>query len=398
MVKFPWTLEEAEARDFRISQRDGLTLITAGRNKVKWDYDPANPLADDSELVWRSALLNEDMEAVSLGFPKFPNHGEWGWEKYNDQITDAIADGSALLTAKEDGTLIIRSVYQGNVIWRTRNSFELGPFEKPVMEIVAANPNLSDLDLWPDSGHMLFEYVSPANQIVLQYDKPDLVLLAIRVGHIPYQNTYQSEDYWLGIGITPIRTMKMSASDPIGLQKEITELELAGLWDCEGLVVRTPNGIMAKIKGSEYLNTFRMRYFFKYNDFAALCISNNVTELSHAKEVCVANGVDWEALTCAEAWWEIYRTRQMDLEGDIIWVEDAVGQWLSSNPEGLRRDFAEWLKNSSPNQRCTVLAFALISNKPEKLKHTIDKARDRAIFAPVSVEYKNQWFSLQEEA
>ena len=397
MQHFPWSVEEAKSRGFRVRQQDGLTLITPDLKKAKWQFNPDDPYANDSELVWRSALLDENMDAVSLGFPKFPNWSEFGWDDYNWYISESIRDGTALLTAKEDGTLIIRSVHNGKVIWRTRNSFDLGPFHDPVMALVKQNHYLSEPELWGDC-HMLFEYVAPTNQIVVAYDRPRLVLLAIRDDHemIPY--SYSVEDAFVEFGIEPIRIMQMSARDPIGLHREIDELEQVGLWDCEGLVVRTPDGLMSKIKGSEYLNVFRMKYMFKYGDFAALCLANGVTDFSEAKEICIANGVDWEVLTCAEEWFNAYSTRQSSITDAAIWAQDNVKTWQLANPNGIKRDFAAWVKNNAHNQAEQILAFVAFDDNPVKWQKTLAGLKDRAIFAPVTIEYRNPWFSLQEEA
>ena len=395
-MKFPWSLQEAEARGFRVRQQDGLTLIAPARDKVKWQYDPADPLDHDSELVWRSALLDEDMDAISLGFPKFPNWGEWGWEKYNNRITDSIANGSALLTAKEDGTLVIRSVHNNRVIWRTRNSFDLGPFHDPVMELVNQNGALAnDIDIFPND-HCLFEYVAPANRIVINYERPQLILLATRLGHA----VQDDEMFTLSeaFSVPVVRTMRMSARDPIGLQKEITELEQAGLWDCEGLVVRTPEGLMAKIKGSEYLHVFKMRYFFKYGDFAALCLANQCQSLEHAKQVCTENGVDWEALLCAEDWWMVFWQRHDQHTDDWIWATIKVSDWKHDHPSASRKQFADWVNTNAANSHRKTLAFAAYDGSREKWFHVKDKLQNKVIFAPVEIEYKNPWFSLQEEA
>ena len=392
MKVFPWSLEEAQARGFRIKQQDGFTLITPNLKKTQWQFNPDDPYANDSELVWRSALLNERMEAVSLGFPKFGNHGQWGFEELDKKIERSISDRTALLTAKEDGTLVIRSVYEGKVIWRTRNSFDLGPFHDPVMVLSNLDPLLPMPEYYTEY-HMLFEYVSPTNQIIIKYDVPNLILLAIRQDHRLLQ-----KDEWYWPSGPHIRTMRMSFHDPIGLQKEISELERDGLWDSEGVVVRTPDGLMSKIKGSEYLKTFRVRYFFKYGDFAALCLSNKVTDLSEAKSICIANGVDWEAVTCVEDWFKIYSERHSNVNQNAIWAQDHARGWIMDNPNGLRKDFANWVQNNAPNDIAKALCFVAYDGKSDRWKSSYEKARNKAIFAPVTIEYKNPWFSLQEEA
>jgi hypothetical protein len=395
-ITFPWSIQEAKARGFRIKQQDGLTLVTPSLDKDYWQYNPEDPYANDSELVWRSALLDEDMRPISLGFPKFANYGEPGWETIDNKIDQSIADGTALLTAKEDGTLIIRSVWNGKVIWRTRNSFDLGPFHDPVMELVRQNQYLSYPTFWEYS-HMLFEYVSPANQIVIQYKEPQLILLAIREAHKILPFWYSVENCWVEFSITPIRSVLLDSKTPTEMQKEITELEQQCIWDCEGVVVRTPDGLMSKIKGNEYLRIYRMRFFFKYDDFAKLCLENGVMDISEAKEICLDNGVDWEALPNVDNWFNTYIERYDRFCEDTVWTEDAVWEWKRDNPDAQRRDFAQWVKTTISDTTRQVFAFALYDDNPDKWKRTFEKARDKTIFAPVSPEANKQFFSLQEE-
>ncbi len=135
-------------------------------------------------IKYRSRVETEDGTPVSVGFHKFFNLGT-GPEALQIKVEDIIAEcgKSAVATLKLDGSLLIRSVYQGQVMLRTRGSFgydhldnagEMEGFQKKY-------PKIFDPTLY-NNFSLLFEWVSPANVIVLKYPEPGLTLIGA-VGH-----------------------------------------------------------------------------------------------------------------------------------------------------------------------------------------------------------------------
>jgi len=105
---------------------------------------------------------------------------------------------------------------------------------------------------WIKRGYSpIFEFVSPRNQIVLLYEKPSLVLLALRHnfdGHyISYEETRKSCEEF-GIQFTePLLQMKNETS--LAHVQQFIKEQIG----VEGYVVRFSNGNMYKIKSSWYM-------------------------------------------------------------------------------------------------------------------------------------------------
>src|ERR1039458_3678520 len=121
------------------------TLVLPSSNKQTWQID---------ERVFRSLILDDKGQIISSGFPKFANLNERGFTDHFEDLKTALTHGKDIwLTEKVDGSLIIRSVVAGQIIWRTRGAWGLGQFEEPVMAQVAQHSELSDPEFMP--GHSL---------------------------------------------------------------------------------------------------------------------------------------------------------------------------------------------------------------------------------------------------
>lgn len=113
---------------------------------------------------------------ISCGFPKFMALGD-GSDKYNIDVDDLIAAQDVIATEKIDGTCLIRYVQNGKVKWRTKQSFFVNlenAFE--INEFVEKYPALDDPQYCADIT-LIFEWVSPFNQIVVSYDNPAITLI-----------------------------------------------------------------------------------------------------------------------------------------------------------------------------------------------------------------------------
>lgn len=158
-------------QQFSIKEKNGLTLIVPLRSKYVWT---------DEELWFRSVILDADGSVVSVGFPKFFTFGE-----RPDLDEKMVSDWSdAKIYVKLDGSLIIRSVYKGRVMFRTRGAFELpkvtqrGPLRDQVLQYVdMVCPELNDPEYMPDCS-LLFEWTSSDHRIVLDYKNNALTPLA----------------------------------------------------------------------------------------------------------------------------------------------------------------------------------------------------------------------------
>lgn len=167
---------EISLEDFNLSEKDGRTLITPVKSKHTWA---------PNELHLRSLLLDADGYVLSSGFCKFVNIGEI--PDHDFSLLEAMkGNGSVTYSAKEDGSLVIASLIDGQPHYRTRGSHNLGIFEEPVMSLVYDKYPMVEVVLkhFGDNPRkvpmsFLFEYTAPTNQIVLKYGEPDLHFLGV---------------------------------------------------------------------------------------------------------------------------------------------------------------------------------------------------------------------------
>jgi len=175
---------------FKVTEVDGLRLImphhsTAGSNDA-WERD---------NLWLRSRVeCMKNKDTISQGFGKFFNLGQGpdGLRIEPAHILDAIHNNRPVVaTLKYDGSCLIRSVYKGEVFFRTRGSLQYKYHDnaQPEMQqFLAKYPKLAD-PTWETGRSLLFEWVTPSFQIVIPYEEADLFLLgAVDHGHRHYSH------------------------------------------------------------------------------------------------------------------------------------------------------------------------------------------------------------------
>jgi RNA ligase len=116
----------------------------------------------------RGLVLDDEGKIVSYPFQKFHN-----WEEL--QPSERPCPGDKIeVTLKMDGSLIIVSKYNGELIFNTRGSFssDQSLASEQLFYELGYNPD------WVEDGvTVLFEYVAPENRIVVSYSQPNLVHL-----------------------------------------------------------------------------------------------------------------------------------------------------------------------------------------------------------------------------
>lgn len=265
----------------------GMTLyLIKPTQAAMWDWR-------DDELHMRSLLVRDNGEVVSSGFPKFFNYGE-------RPERDALIDiEHSRIREKHDGTLIIRSVINGQVHFRTRGQHGLGEFEGPVMRLLgrdALDPNRRR------ASSTLLEYVGPENQIVIRYDEPRLHPL----GHVRHDDLH----------LSPARLVDEHTYYSLpSLLKEQRERRGA-----EGVVVWTHLGDswhLTKVKSAEYLKLHSLRSMMTETKVWAVCAAFDVTSVEQAAAAFGSIGLDWEVFTQAHEPVEAYLQRRQQNTADL---------------------------------------------------------------------------------
>ena len=382
--KFPWfqNTEEIERRKFNIRPvpNSSWFLITPRIDKREWEYDVANPFSEDSELNWRSSVINENGFEISGGLPKFMNFGETGHFSYVDQrISDSIGNNSAILTKKEDGSLIIRSVFENKVILRTRGSSQLSEvegsvnFNKLVNKLIEEKyPFLLDPSFLPEI-ELYFEFVSPENRIVVVYEKEDLVFIhaKIRENHrlLSWDELeYLAKNYNLNL----VETIDLNCDNALELRDKINSMEKDGSWPFEGIVVRSPEGFMSKIKGEKYLAQHQFKAGFNYGKMVDICETHNISDFSSLKKYLEEDlGFDWEAVYGLDEMFSQYQERKQKFS----MVVKNARNFVSNNNFLERKDFALAVKNIP----CNSIYFALLDGREEKIKDVKEKMFNKIV-------------------
>src|SRR5688572_11735300 len=120
----------------------------------------------DVTRATRGLILDADYQVVGRPLPKFFNFGE---------LTEPLPDLPYTVLDKLDGSLIIVCRYNGNLVVSTRGSFESD-------QAILATKLLQDkydASVFQNDTSYLFELVGPSNKIVVNYDRDQLILLAV---------------------------------------------------------------------------------------------------------------------------------------------------------------------------------------------------------------------------
>jgi T4 RnlA family RNA ligase len=248
-------MSNADPELFKISEKDDLLLIVP-RPDMSNDNMGWSP-----ENVWyRSRIETKGGKTVSQGYGKFWNIDcgpEFAKVTINNVLENIKVGSKIIATLKVDGSLLIRSVYKDRVILRTRGSFGYEHHEATAAEMEVFKqryPRMFDTLLYNERIHLLFEWVTPANKIVIHYNAPELFLLgAIRENHGGVKQYLTMEE------------LKPIAAD-LGIQLvEYFEINSVGDWynfyhttinhrEIEGYVLRLyGEQRLVKVKASLYL-------------------------------------------------------------------------------------------------------------------------------------------------
>lgn len=340
--------EEINRDDFQVSAKDlsgfgPVVLIGPSFTKHRWS---------DTDRHLRSLLCRPDGEIISSGFPKFHNHGE---VLELDQITqDAILSGQAWFTEKMDGSLLIRSVIDGKVHFRTRGSPSMEEkFSEPIMRLVGEKyPKLLD-PAFDKRYSVLFEYTSPENLIVIQYEDIKLTVLGLMdlsaspPEFVSDPNLLRDLESFYGTPAVKFHELSGDLSEVI---------EQVRSWKGkEGIVAwcRLADGKlhMSKIKASEYIRIHSLKFQLTNTRLFQFCWYRDITSLDQLKSEMFKLGVDFEAVAFIQPVFEDYLQRK---EESIQAVQDWIALLDTHNlREATRKDAALKMRELSAGK--TVL-------------------------------------------
>lgn len=311
-----WQVKENQAlldrtlvrKTFRSTTDGKLTLICPKKNN--WDWE-------DNEKWLRSVVVDENGKVVSCGWPKFGNYGEF----INDTaaLDKELVNGEVLFTEKCDGSLAIRSVINGEVIFRTRGTLFGGevdedgkePFGSKFKRAAQKYPHLLDPN-WHSNISLLFEYVSPHNKIVLRYDFEDLIFL----GFVRHNLTIGK---WCEVRkIAEEGNLRLVKTHELPREPQQL-LEVIKTWEDEGVVVRCCDSqVMVKVKSASYLCKHRLISNMTYNFVIELIDMAQVKNEDQFVEELKKNGLDFETIQEGIVFYKRYEQAVQKFEAQVL--------------------------------------------------------------------------------
>jgi len=190
---------------------------------------------NETTLMCRGLIIDEDYNIVARGFPKFFN--------YEEHKPEEIPDLPFEVFEKMDGSLGICFKYEGEWIMATRGSF--------VSEQAIRGRKMLEkynIEIMDSCETLLFEIIYPENRIVCNYgDEEKLVLLGVINNETGEESPY---DNWASFYANWFRLDIVKKYDGV---KDIAELKALNTENKEGFVLKFSNGMRIKVKFEDYV-------------------------------------------------------------------------------------------------------------------------------------------------
>lgn len=250
----------------------------------------ANTIWTNQNKWYRSRVETLSGDTVSQGFSKFLNLGQDNPDIgiHTQDILSAIHNNERVVaTLKYDGSCLIRSVYKGEVFFRTRGSLAYQYHDMAEEEMTLFKqryPKLTD-PTWEPNRSLLFEWVTPAFQIVVPYKEPDLYLLAgvdhghRHFSHLKYLTVEQLEPISQESGIKLIEYHTIdSVKDWHHFYRDVLDHK-----EIEGYVLRL-NGEqdLVKIKSQPYLTKHGIKSNLSFKSMVEFWLQHGQETVYHS--------------------------------------------------------------------------------------------------------------------
>jgi len=250
-------LPAIEGRDeFIVAERDGFTVINYNVGfEDTFTIDPAQPELGIMRRECRGLIFWPDGRVMSRPFHKFFNVGE----REETQLHNVdLTFMTHTIMEKMDGSMIRPMIVNGQLRLGTKMGVTDTSIEAE--KVLDAMPNADEVcdfleGLVYDGVTPLFEFVSPDNRIVLKYEQPALVLLALRSNYDGVYMDYIGRKGAKLKGMFPTApeygSVDGSFEDYIARQREAEGRE--------GDIIRFSNGHMLKIKNDWYVRIHKVK-------------------------------------------------------------------------------------------------------------------------------------------
>lgn len=196
-------------------------------------------------------LDRNNYKLIGRGFKRFLNWGE-GPQYYMDRFEWKSSIG----TVKEDGSLLLAYVWNGQLHINTRNSFGTGEPNNSGLTwrelFLSTLKDPTKLELVEGRSYV-FELCSPQNQVVRFYKEPTCYLLTVFDGEVEWGHD-TTVNYTIQHGLNTPESILFN--DPFEVTQEIAKRARSDK-TFEGFVLRDIFGHRFKFKSTDYLTLHR---------------------------------------------------------------------------------------------------------------------------------------------
>ena len=306
-----------------------------------------NCVWDKDNLILRASVWSKDGELISASYKKFFN-----WEEQPDLSSKPLSLSGCKLIEKIDGSAFIVSNFKGNLITRTRETVNIDnlPTKGEVDEFKIRYPKAFIVD---ECRSYIYEWVTPANRIVLDYKEPDIYLTGV-IEHSDYSMWEQDklDEFALEIGVKRPRTFEFSTIDDM----IIAVKEFKGI---EGVCVYFNHGqTIKKLKAIQYLTFHSFKYGMSLDNTLELFFKfgkPNYNEFMNK----IAQEFDWE---CAE-FIRGFVSRICDASVEVNKIITAMKSFADSVKHLNRKEAAEKIISAYGKTSRSGFVFNLLDNK-----------------------------------
>lgn len=229
-----------------VESRPEFVVIDKGYYTViDYVYQDSDTFNEPESMECRGIKFDSNGLILARPFRKFFNYGERG--------SDLPIHRPHTITTKLDGSMIHPAVVNRALFFMTRKG-HTDVAKKAERHVMTSGLPYAEfcMQALKDGWTPIFEYIGPDNRIVLRYDEPSLVLLAMRhtvEGTImDYLALLSSADVFGIPVVTPPDLPAASLIDADAFVKHTRELE-----DEEGYVIYFDSGYMVKVKAEDYV-------------------------------------------------------------------------------------------------------------------------------------------------
>lgn len=322
--------------------------------KQKWKKD---------ELWWRSMVVSPDGTVLSAALPKFKNLGENAEDSADFEKALASTE-DVLFTNKIDGSLAIRSVINGEVVWRTRGTFgtEDNQMLRDIQKLASQHGEVLTSPRYGVGESWHFEFCHPDHQVILPVHEPSLTLIS-GVCH----ETLQLKKHWdlrtlagnIGCPVVELHELPLAVDDLIAVVNDFKGRE--------GIVARfDKEQRYIKIKGAEYLAQHRLRFAFTPRNAIMMCREFNFATADDFVNHLYSLGLDWEIASERQRWFHLFNEARDFVHNAVADVQQFVTTYgdLYGTKQGSK-EYARLVTEAYSDQLLRTTCFLLASGKAD---------------------------------